>query len=690
MKTLSIIITNYNNKINLVKYLNIITGFNNFEYEVILVDDCSTDKSSTVLSEFGASNIKTIINDSKIGVKLSRNIGLEIVKGKYVLFIDTSIDYSSILHSIICLTDIEKDFDVITLLKDINFNRSLETVYDKIYSVNLLNRNSITFRNESKFESELIFNLEVYDSISNNHNIYMYDAVDPLFYPSNKITYSEIMDNVCSTFEFAKSLKFDCQTDDLLEEWFINKYKEYLDPQNLNNFEIITNLKNKLQVSIKKISKNKFRSLGILMKFEMFLIRSGKFNLAIKINAFRDTLRNIKRLKESKLSRKFTVYNLIFLRQKINRNSIVFQSFNGKSYSDNPKYIYEKMYKMNPNLQYYWILDNPDEIEIPGPAKKVKRLSLKYFEVYAKSKVWVSNSRLPLNIKKRSEQYYLQTWHGTPLKKLGADIESVKMAGTNTFNYKRNFKKETDRWNHLISPNPYSSSIFEKAFWTENDRLLEVGYPRNDILVHPKSKNYKVELFQKIAKRNINKTVILYAPTWRDDEFIEKGKYTFQLKLDLEKLYKEFNETHILLLRMHYLIADNLDIEKYKGFVYDVSTYEDINHLYIASDILITDYSSVFFDFSLLNKPILFFGYDIEKYKDELRGFYLDYFNELPGPIYRTNKDLIKAIKNIDIVDAIYKIKRNDFIKEYGIWEDGKASENIANKILLILKESGS
>lgn len=117
---------------------------------------------------------------------------------------------------------------------------------------------------------------------------------------------------------------------------------------------------------------------------------------------------------------------------------------------------------------------------------------------------------------------------------------------------------------------------------------------------------------------------------------------------------------------------------------------EDINHLYLASDILITDYSSVFFDYSLLDKPILFFGYDIDKYKDELRGFYLDYFNDLPGPFYRTNNQLINAIKKISKIDSNYKLKRKDFIEKYGIWEDGKASEYIANKILLIMKESGN
>ncbi len=691
LETLSIIITNYNNKINLKNYFNTIKKYNNLECEIIIVDDCSTDNSSSILNEsFFTENCKIIINSTKKGIDFSRNIGLKFVTGKYVLFLDTQNDYSIILQQSLCLSELKKDFDIMTLLKGVNFKNSLEIIYDKIYSVNILKSNKILFRNEPKCYSELIFNLEVYNSITDYHSILMIDGVDQLYYAGNKSSDFESLDCVCSSFNFAKSLEFKNFTNDLLENWFINKYKIFLDPQNLNSSQIINTLKNKLQISVNNISISNHNSLGILLKLEMLMMRTGRFKLAIIINSFRDILRNMKKLKGGKLSRRFAVYSLIYLKSKINDQAVVFQSFNGKSYSDNPKYIYERMYKTNPNLQYYWILDHPDEIEVPGPAKKIKRLSLEYFKVYAKSKVWVSNSRIPLNIKKRENQYYLQTWHGTPLKKLGSDIDNVKMAGTNTYNYKKNFKKESDRWNHLISPNPYSSSIFESAFWIEKDRVLETGYPRNDILVSCKDIDYKEEFLRKKLNQNNNKTIILYAPTWRDDEYIDKGAYSFKLNLDLDKLYKEFNETHIILLRMHYLIADNLNIEKYKDFIFDMSSYEDINHLYLASDILITDYSSVFFDYSLLDKPILFFGYDIDKYKDELRGFYLDYFNDLPGPIYRTNNQLINAIKKISKVDSNYKLKRKDFIEKYGIWEDGKASEYIANKILLIMKESGN
>src|SRR5699024_9544165 len=115
-------------------------------------------------------------------------------------------------------------------------------------------------------------------------------------------------------------------------------------------------------------------------------------------------------------------------------------------------------------------------------------------------------------------------------------------------------------------------------------------------------------------KRKLNlpldKKVLLYAPTWRDDEFYSKGNYRFTLQLDLQKMQDELGDEYIILLRMHYVIASQLDIFEFKGFAYDYSDYDDINELYLVSDVLITDYSSVFFDYANLKRPILFYTYD--------------------------------------------------------------------------------
>src|SRR5699024_9675578 len=130
-----------------------------------------------------------------------------------------------------------------------------------------------------------------------------------------------------------------------------------------------------------------------------------------------------------------------------------------------------------------------------------------------------------------------------------------------------------------------------------------------------------------------NKKIILYAPTWRDNEYYQRGKYKFDIKLDLERMRETLSDDYVILLRMHYLIAENIDTSKYDGFVIDMSKYEDIRDLYLISDILLTDYSSVFFDYAILNRSVLFFTYDLESYRDNLRGFYFDFEKEAPGPL---------------------------------------------------------
>src|SRR5690625_855963 len=178
-----------------------------------------------------------------------------------------------------------------------------------------------------------------------------------------------------------------------------------------------------------------------------------------------------------------------------------------------------------------------------------------------RAKYCVSNSRLPLWIPKPSKTTYLQTWHGTPLKKLAADMDEVHMPGTNTEKYKRNFIREANRWDYLISPNTYSTKIFRRAFHFQNE-MLEYGYPRNDILYKKNNKQHITSLKQRLHLPK-DKKVILYAPTWRDDEFYEKGKYKFKLKLDLDELQTTLGNDYIILLRMHYLIASQLNISQY-------------------------------------------------------------------------------------------------------------------------------
>ncbi|MCO8285499.1 CDP-glycerol glycerophosphotransferase family protein, partial [Tetragenococcus halophilus] len=274
-------------------------------------------------------------------------------------------------------------------------------------------------------------------------------------------------------------------------------------------------------------------------------------------------------------------------------------------------------------------------------------------------------------------QVILSTWHGTPLKHLVFDMNNVTSANKQ---YKKIFYEQSRKWDYLIADNKYSEDIFVSAFMYPRENILTYGYPRNDILI-----NHTIEDQQEIKQRlgiPLDKKVILYAPTWRDDEFHSVGNYKFTLRLNLERLREELGNEYVIILRMHYFISDVLDLSDYEGFAFDYSKYNDINHLYIISDLLITDYSSVFFDYANLKRPILFYTYDLAKYKDELRGFYIDVQKDLPGPLLYTSEEVIDRIKNIKSVMYEYEEKYKLFYDQYCALDDGNASKRVVEKVI--------
>lgn len=364
---------------------------------------------------------------------------------------------------------------------------------------------------------------------------------------------------------------------------------------------------------------------------------------------------------------------------------IIFESFLGKQYSCNPKAIYEYMLKSYPNYKMYWCIDKDHVENFSGnDLKLIRRYSLKWLIILGFAKYWITNSRMPSTISKPRHTTYIQTWHGTPLKKLVFDMAEVHMANVTTAErYKANFYKESRNWDYLISPNRYSSEIFERAFRFKK-KMLEYGYPRNDILHHCNNNEY-VEVLKKQLGIPLNKKVILYAPTWRDNQFHSVGQYKFKLPLDLDELQLKYGEEYIIVLRMHYLVAENFDLSTYDGFAYDFSQSVNINELYLISDLLITDYSSVFFDYANLKRPIVFYMYDIEEYRDTLRGFYFDIEKEAPGPIVKNMQELNDALDTFNSYGKYIDSEENyqKFYDKYCYLEKGRSAEHLVKNIIV-------
>lgn len=392
---------------------------------------------------------------------------------------------------------------------------------------------------------------------------------------------------------------------------------------------------------MKKKNKKKLKKLKKKLKKKIIKISSMNpytKQLCVKILSCR---------KKIKYLTKF--YN----KKTINDKLIVFESYMGRQFSCSPKSIYKAMLNDEKYKDFIkvWAFKNPEDYEDLLKDENtiiVKYGGVKYYKYYSTAKYWITNSRIPNEIKKHHEQIYIQCWHGTPLKKLGFDIDNYTGTKISTKDLHNNYRIDAERYNYLISPSNFFKEKITSAFGLrdigKDNIFIEKGYPRNDFLYE------FIEDDSNRVKENLNipkdKKIILYAPTWRENQHKPGVGYTYDLGLNFDILQKELEDEYVILFRAHYFISNAFDFEKYNGFIVNVSNHDDINDLYIISDMLITDYSSVFFDYANLSRPIIFYMYDFEEYKNKMRDFYLS-VDDLPGPIARDEPNLLNEIKNL-------------------------------------------
>lgn len=372
-----------------------------------------------------------------------------------------------------------------------------------------------------------------------------------------------------------------------------------------------------------------------------------------------------------------SLYRLTYKHIKVDEKTVVFIAFHGRGYTCNPKYLHLQMLKENyfDDYRFIWALKRPHDFEL-GRTKKVRYNSLRYFYYMAKAKYWIVNCKLPKHILKKPDQVYLQTWHGTPLKRLAHDIvvaenQTFYRSGMSREEMYNTYDDDVSKYNYMIAPNQFSYEVFQSAFQIDAKRLIKTGYPRNDYLSNLNEDT--IEQLKQQYHLPKDKKIILYAPTWRDNSYNAKG-YTFELKADFHLWKEKLGSEYIVIFKPHYLIINKYENDEgLKDFIINIAADADINELYALSDILVTDYSSVFFDYANLNRPIYFYMFDIEAYAKELRGFYFDIYETLPGDIIANEVDLLDKIK---VMDYNYdRLKK--FNERFNAWQDGHASDKV-------------
>jgi CDP-glycerol glycerophosphotransferase len=355
------------------------------------------------------------------------------------------------------------------------------------------------------------------------------------------------------------------------------------------------------------------------------------------------------------------------------RRSVLFESWRGR-YADSPRSISEELGRRDLPLHRVWVVDD-SRADIPEDVTPVRRHGPAYLYYLFNARHVVSNDLLASYYRKLRPTDYVQTWHGTPLKRIGFDIADPAFSGGDR--YLGQLARESGYWRYLVSPNAFSTEVFRRAFRYDGE-VLETGYPRNDVLVH--GDPAAVERVRRQFAVPDDRRIILYAPTWRDGLVDASGRPAFPTALDLDRLDAAVGSRYVVLVRGHRL-NENTVPALLAPIARDATGYPDISDLYLAADALVTDYSSVMFDFAVTGRPMLFFTYDLARYRDELRGFYFDFEAEAPGPLLTTTDDLIDALVNLDAVTADHAGAYERFVERFCGLEDGHAAARVVNRV---------
>jgi CDP-glycerol glycerophosphotransferase len=351
---------------------------------------------------------------------------------------------------------------------------------------------------------------------------------------------------------------------------------------------------------------------------------------------------------------------------------IVYNSFNGR-YSDSPRVVHEALCARGGQQNHVWLCDPEHETGFPAGTATVPIYTPDAVAALEAADLVVSNSHLEMDWRKAPGATYVQTWHGTPLKRIHADV----LWGPEGL--LEHLSLDVDRWDVLLSPNRYSTTTLRQAFRWPGE-ILETGYPRNDVLVSSRADEVRASVRRRLGIED-GRTAVLYTPTWRDDAFWEGSPHAEPLELDVDRFLDDLGDDHVLLLRLHYKLTGRLRPRDHSA-VRDVSDYPDVADLYLAADAMVTDYSSTMFDFAVTGKPMLFYAYDLERYRDELRGFYFDLSADPPGPVVATTPELVARVRDLPALPDEYAAAYARFRERFCHLDDGHATERFLDRFV--------
>lgn len=376
------------------------------------------------------------------------------------------------------------------------------------------------------------------------------------------------------------------------------------------------------------------------------------------------------------------------------RHTVMFFSFMGLKYADSPRAIFEYLLADTrfADWSFIWAFRGKGGDEFArhfadNPRVRIVAYNSRpFFAALASAKYWVTNSHIPEGVTPPKSKVYLQSWHGTPLKRLGADIEAV---GTDmpkkSVDYGKWYQLQASKWTHLTSQSPFFTEKISGAFRLGAMRrppvILETGLPRNSFLHAPVGeRRAKAATIAQQLGLPAGKRVALYAPTFRDNQHSSAIGYTYDLGIDLARLRQQIGDDWVVLFRAHYFVANSINFDDHAGFVYDVSSFDDINDLFLVSDVLITDYSSSMVDYANTGNPVLIYAYDLDEYANKLRGFYVS-LDEFPGPISTDQAELAAQLGDLGRFGAEWAQRRETFRTKFATWDSAETTARVVDAV---------
>ncbi|MFC1436884.1 CDP-glycerol glycerophosphotransferase family protein [Streptacidiphilus sp. N1-10] len=357
------------------------------------------------------------------------------------------------------------------------------------------------------------------------------------------------------------------------------------------------------------------------------------------------------------------------------RPTVLYTSYNGGPYADSPRALHQELLTRGTPLQHLWVVDDL-QADIPPTATPIRLHSPQWYQALATSRYIITNTELPPWVHRRPGQTILQTWHGTPVKRIGFDFDNDWYADPDQLH---DLEHGAAQWNLLLSPNPPSTPVLRRAL-RYTGTVLETGLPRTDQL-HAPDRDKRAQAVREQLGLPPGKTVVLYAPTWREDQLGFDNILRLNLQLDLAAAKAALSQDQVLLVRPHPRVGQ-IAPGAGDGYLWDVADYPDAQDLLLAADILVTDYSALLPDWVGTGKPVLLFDYDLEHYRDNLRGFSFDYQNQAPGPILRTSTELIHALQDIHAATQPHQEAYTAYQQAYSPWDDGKATTRVIDALL--------